>query len=137
MLFHIFRGDRAQQKVKYAMHVESKGILLNVAVQSHREAPKPNDNFIWFKLSQLLHLKRHTSTQFQMLKKKTPHTDIKIRGRKIRAMINTGASVNILDEKTFKTLCDPCKTDVTIFAYASQTPLPVLSQTYLKQSHDF
>lgn len=52
------------------MHVENKGISLDVAVQSHREAVKANVSSICFKLSQLLLLKRNTSTQFQMLTQK-------------------------------------------------------------------
>ena len=64
-------------------------------------------------------------------KSATPQVDVKINGQRVFCFVDTGASVNIIDKKTFDILCKSgCgleleKTNVKIFAYGSNSALPV------------
>ena len=60
----------------------------------------------------------------------TPKVTINIAGKPIECLIDTGASVNVIDEVTFKNISNenltPTKT--RIFAYGTPSPLQVLGQ---------
>ena len=62
--------------------------------------------------------------------KKPPMCEVQINGKAVEMMIDTGASVNLLDEKTFRrinrgnTTLKPAYTK--IYSYGSKTPLPLL-----------
>ena len=57
-------------------------------------------------------------------------TKVKINRTNFRALIDTGASVNIIDETTFENLCKQKpihlhRSKARVYAYASQSPLPM------------
>jgi hypothetical protein len=58
---------------------------------------------------------------------------VKIEGVDVRMMIDSGASINILDERTLKRITGQrkvklCKATTTIYAYGSTSSLPILGQ---------
>ena len=58
---------------------------------------------------------------------------MKIEGVDVRMMIDSGASINILDERTLKRITGQrkvklCKATTTIYAYGSTSSLPILGQ---------
>ena len=58
---------------------------------------------------------------------------MKIEGVDVRMMIDSGASINILDERTLKLMTGQrkvklCKATTTIYAYGSNSSLPILGQ---------
>ena len=61
----------------------------------------------------------------------TPQVEVKVNGQSIHCYVDTGASVDIIDSKTFGTLCQSEsrieleKTNVKIYAYNSNSALPV------------
>ena len=62
----------------------------------------------------------------------TPQVDVKVNGQTVLCYVDTGASVNVIDNKTFKSLnksdsgIELEKTSVKIYAYNSNTALPVI-----------
>ena len=60
-----------------------------------------------------------------------PHAKIKVSDCNIQVMLDSGASVNIIDETTYQKLkCKPplTKSTVPIFPYGSRTPLPAVGK---------
>ena len=64
---------------------------------------------------------------FQIKTKNTPYTNVLIDGQNIRCVIDSGASVNIIDEAQFNKInCSIRKANIKIFTYGASTPLKVL-----------
>uniref|UniRef100_H2ZXD0 Gypsy retrotransposon integrase-like protein 1 n=1 Tax=Latimeria chalumnae TaxID=7897 RepID=H2ZXD0_LATCH len=62
---------------------------------------------------------------------KHPHFDIKINGQPLTVMADSGASINVIDEVDYASMSQPPKllrTDVRVYPYRSQKPLPVLGK---------
>ena len=69
------------------------------------------------------HCTFHVDTNF----KKIPTTTLTIDGKEIEVMLDTGTTVDILDEKTFQKFGQPLqKTRTKLFPYGSTKSLPVL-----------
>ena len=70
----------------------------------------------------------------------TPQVEVKVNGQTMLCFVDTGASVNVIDNKTYKTLfksdsgIELEKTSVKMYAYNSNTALPVLVYSMQKQS---
>uniref|UniRef100_H3A736 Gypsy retrotransposon integrase-like protein 1 n=1 Tax=Latimeria chalumnae TaxID=7897 RepID=H3A736_LATCH len=62
---------------------------------------------------------------------KHPHFDIKINGQPLTVMADSGASINVIDEVDYASMNQQPKllqTDVQVYPYRSQNPLPVLEK---------
>ena len=60
---------------------------------------------------------------------KQPMCQVKIDEKQVKMMVDSGASVDLIDENTFRELYKekaPEKTKRRIFSYGSPTPLPLL-----------
>ena len=67
-------------------------------------------------------------------KEKSPSIEVKIEGRPCKLLIDSGATVNCLDRKTFESICPNAalqKSKSKIYPYASKLPLKILGTANL------
>ena len=72
-----------------------------------------------------------TRDKVNSLKPKQPHTMVEVDGTKIEVLIDTGSSINVMDEHTFAKLKPKPKlqkTDTNVFAYGSETKLHIVGK---------
>lgn len=76
----------------------------------------------------------HTREQVSTIKQSLPHSTLKVNGTNIELLIDTGSTVNILDEATYRKIGSPklCKSKLSnLFAYAGSQALHVIGQCEL------
>lgn len=109
------QGGSRRQEVHYMQHTDTaKGPNSN----------RPNAGMELTEDSEYLYTVSETKANL-------PHASIKVGDSNVKVMIDTGASVNIIDETTFRRLkCRPSltKCTISIFPYGSRTPLPALGK---------
>eukprot|EP00794_Sanderia_malayensis_P017947 gene17947-19737_t len=145
ILIHI---DPALRKILHVIFVEQKDILLEFVAlkpphsknhrrnrnateqtQDKRKPPKPS-------LSQKAVKRAQISNMLMQLREKTTKppktkTSVKINAVQVPILVDTGATVDIIDEKTLDTMNNKVKlekTNTKIYPYGSKTPLPLKGQ---------